>query len=297
MVKLRGLFCYVLFLLLFSPAMVLSADLEGFYPPMEIESELLASPKIAGMVFVKGGCFDMGDTFGDGKDNEKPVHEVCVDDFYMSKYEVTVGEYREFIREQISSKKKPGCIYMNDKQFKLGANVYWLDPGFVQTDENPVACVSWFDAQDYIDWKSINDGRKYRFPTEAEWEYAARERGKKIRWAGTSDETELGEYAWYGDNSDEKTHPVGTKKPNALGLYDMSGNVYEWVNDWYDINYYGESPRDNPKGPSDGLNHVLRGGSWIEAADSNVTFRFWSNGFYRYYFIGFRLALSADAQK
>ena len=108
----------------------------------------------------------------------------------------------------------------------------------------------------------------YRLPTEAEWEYAARSGGKSEKYAGTSNESELGDYAWYDKNSGSKTHPVGTKQPNGLGIYDMSGNVWEWVNDWYgyDSDYYKNSPKNNPTGPSSGLNRVIRGGSWYNNA-------------------------------
>jgi len=103
----------------------------------------------------------------------------------------------------------------------------------------------------------------YRLPTEAEWEYAARSGGKSEKYAGTSNESELGDYAWYDKNSGSKTHPVGQKKPNGIGIYDMSGNVWEWVNDWYDSDYYKNSPKSNPTGPSSGKEYkVLRGGSW-----------------------------------
>ena len=101
----------------------------------------------------------------------------------------------------------------------------------------------------------------YRLPTEAEWEYAARDCGRKMKWSGTNDENALKDYAWFDENSSRKTQPVGEKKPNGLGLNDMSGNVWEWCSDWYDENYYSISPTRNPKGPSSGNQRVLRGGS------------------------------------
>ncbi|MFQ5481085.1 MAG: formylglycine-generating enzyme family protein, partial [Thermodesulfobacteriota bacterium] len=129
--KSRYLLFYVLFLLLLTPAMVFSADLNGLYPPMEIEAELLEPPKVKGMVFVKGGCFDMGDTFGDGDSDERPVHEVCVDDFYLGKYEVTVGEFREFVHDtdyRTAAEKKGGCYYWTGETWEKGTDRYWLDP-------------------------------------------------------------------------------------------------------------------------------------------------------------------------
>jgi formylglycine-generating enzyme len=189
-----------------------------------------------GFVFVKGGCFDMGDNFGDGNDDEKPVHEVCVEDFYIGKYEVTQGQWKDIMGN-------------NPSEFK--------------TDRNyPVENVSWDEVQDFISSLNRKTGQNYRLPTEAEYEYAARSGGKKEKWSGTSIETELNRYAWYDYNSGNTTHPVGQKEPNGLGLYDMSGNVWEWCSDWYGNEYYNNSPKNNPKGPSSGSFRVGRGGSW-----------------------------------
>ncbi len=213
------------------------------------------------MVFVKGGCYQMGDTFGDGDSDEKPVHEVCVDDFYIGKYEVTQGQWKAIMGNNPS---------------------YFKDCG----DNCPVEDVSWNDIQDFINKLNqkitpsipLNKGGlrgMYRLPTEAEWEYAARSGGKSEKWAGTSNESELGDYAWYDKNSESKTHPVGQKKPNGIGLYDMSGNVWEWVNDWYDEDYYKNSPQNNPKGPNSGSLRVNRGGGrgCDEAGDVRVSNR------------------------
>ncbi len=189
------------------------------------------------LVFVKGGCFDMGDTFGDGLPDERPVHNVCVSDFYMGKYEVTQGQWKDIMGNNPSHFTSCG-------------------------DTCPVESVTWNDIQDFIQELNSKTGKSYRLPTEAEWEYAARSGGKKEKYAGTSSESSLGSYAWYKSNSDSKTYPVGQKQPNSLGLYDMSGNVWEWVSDWYDKNYYSSSPRDNPGGPSSSNSKVLRGGSW-----------------------------------
>lgn len=207
----------------------------------------LASPpgkstkdQLTGMefVFIKGGCFEMGDTFGDGTEVEKPVHEVCVDDFYLGKYEVTQGQW-----EKVMGNNPSGFKGMN----------------------NPVEQVSWNDVQQFIERLNSQSTRKYRLPTEAEWEYAARSGGKREKYSGTSQEADLGQYAWYlyRGNVELGTHPVGEKKPNGLGLHDMTGNVLEWCADWFDENYYKNSPRDNPRGPGGGESRVLRGGSWI----------------------------------
>ncbi len=189
-------------------------------------------------IFVKGGCYKMGDIFGDGNSDEKPVHEVCVSDFYMGKYLVTQGQWKD---------------------------IMGYDPSlFSSCGENcPVENVSWSDTQVFIGKLNGKTGKNYRLPTEAEWEYAARSGGRQEKWAGTSSELELQQYAWYDRNSGDKTHPVGQKKPNGLGLYDMSGNVWEWCQDWFDDSYYRDGPRNNPTGPGSGQDKMLRGGSWF----------------------------------
>ena len=199
-----------------------------------------AMPNIE-MVFVKGGCYQMGDTFGDGASDEKPVHKVCVNDFYLGTFDVTQAQWQAVMGKNPSnfSACGPDC---------------------------PVESVSWNDAQDFIKALSELTGKKYRLPYEAEWEYAARSGGRKEKWAGTSDASRLGEYAWFDKNSKGKTHVVGAKKPNGLGIYDMSGNVWEWMQDRYGAVYYGESPIDNPQGPATGPSRVMRGGSWYRSA-------------------------------
>jgi sulfatase modifying factor 1 len=187
------------------------------------------------LILVKGGCYQMGDTFGDGDSDEKPVHEVCVDDFYIGKFEVTQGQWKAIMGNNPSHFSSCG-------------------------DNCPVEQVSYNDIQEFINkLNQRSGGGKYRLPTEAEWEYAARSGGKSEKYSGGND---VDSVAWYSSNSGSKTHPVGQKKPNGLGIYDMSGNVWEWVQDWYDGNYYKNSPRNNPTGPNSGFRRVSRGGSW-----------------------------------
>ncbi|MBF0505218.1 MAG: SUMF1/EgtB/PvdO family nonheme iron enzyme [Nitrospirae bacterium] len=194
-------------------------------------------------VFVKGGCYKMGDVFGDGNGDEKPAHEVCINDFYMGKYMVTQHQWKDIMGDEPS---------------------LFSDCG----DNCPVDKVSWNDIQEFIRKLNRKTGKNYRLPTEAEWEYAARSGGKKEKWSGTGSEAELGKYAWFDNNSEEKTHPVGKRKPNGLGLYDMSGNVWEWCQDWYGESYYSTSPVTNPAGPPDGQDKILRGGSWFNGPKS-----------------------------
>lgn len=192
------------------------------------------------MVLVRGGSFQMGDEFGEIAINE---HDYCmatlansiVDDFYIGKYLVTRKEYSRFCDE--TGKEKPEYF-----------------DSFGHAETCPVTDVSWYDAMAYCEWLSAMTGRTYRLPTEHEWEYAARGGGKSEKWAGVSDEKQLDEYAWYEVNSGQKLHPVGQKKPNSLGIYDMSGNAYEWCAD--DCNYDF----------SDEVERVIRGGSYINAS-------------------------------
>jgi formylglycine-generating enzyme required for sulfatase activity len=181
-------------------------------------------------VYVKGGCYQMGESYN--------AHEVCVDDYYIGKYEVTQAQWKAIKGNNPSSFKDCG-------------------------DNCPVETVNWNDAQDFIQKLNQKTGKNYRLPTEAEWEYAARSSGKSEKYSGGND---IDSVAWYDKNSGGKTHPVGQKKPNGLGLYDMSGNVWEWVNDWYDGDYYKNSSKNNPTGPSSGKEKVVRGGSWFNAA-------------------------------
>jgi len=205
------------------------------------------------MVVVSAGTFTMGDISGilgiwsDGYKDEKPTHKVTISrNFSIGKYEVTFEEYDQFA-------KTTGRDLPDDTNWKGES---------MGRGKRPVINVSWEDAVAYADWLTQQTGKHYRLPTEAEWEYAARRGGKKEKWAGTSDENQLGAYAWYEANSGGKTHPVGEKKPNGLGLYDMSGNVWEWVSDCYHETYEG-APKDGSAWTSGdcGL-RVIRGGSW-----------------------------------
>ncbi len=213
----------------------------GLYQPVAIASADAAKAEVTdpvtGMefVFVKGGCFKMGDTFSVGEKDERPVHEVCVSDYYLGKYEVTQSQWKLVMGNNPSANKAcgPDC---------------------------PVEYVSWNAVQEYLRQLNGKSGIQYRLPTEAEWEYAARSGGKEEKWAGTNDEASLGEFAWYDKNSDTVMHPVGQKKPNGLGLHDMTGNVLEWCHDWYSENYYEKSPKNNPSGPASGEKRVMRGG-------------------------------------
>lgn len=215
------------------------------------------------MVFLPGGCFQMGDVFDVGDGDERPVHEVCVDGFYIGRYELTQAEWWAVMGGHPSYKFR-GCYNC------------------------PVESVNYSDVQTFI--QKINDikGQNYRLPTEAEWEYAARSGGKNTKWAGTSAESKLVAYAWYAGNN---CRNVGEKSPNELKIYDMSGNVWEWVSDWYGTDYYKKSPKDNPRGPLLGSYRVLRGGGFFyEPRYVRTTVRLGIGPDMRNRAIGFRLA-------
>ena len=167
------------------------------------------------------------------------------------------------------------------------------NPSYFKGDNRPVEKVSWNDAQQYINKLKGKTGKHYRLPTEAEWEYAARG-GQKYTYAGSND---VDAVAWYSANSGSKTHDVGQKRANGYGLYDMSGNVWEWCQDWYASDYYRNSPCTNPSGPSSGSIRVNRGGSWfnyprlVRSAD-----RFYNSPGYRNNYLGFRLVLLSSGR-
>jgi formylglycine-generating enzyme required for sulfatase activity/tRNA A-37 threonylcarbamoyl transferase component Bud32 len=217
------------------------------------------------MVFVEWGTFAMGSL--SGNDDERPVHAVTLSPFYIGKYEVTQVQWREV----------------------MGSN----PSPFVSCDECPVGGVSWDDVQDYIRKLNAETGKQYRLPTEAEWEFAARggNRSNSYTYSGSND---LQAVAWFNDNAESKTHIVGQKQANELGIYDMSGNVWEWCNDWFGD--YGSDLVTNPKGSGNGDYRVLRGGGWYNDAQScRASFRLRSAPDYRSDCYGFRLVLSSDS--
>ncbi|MCP4697149.1 MAG: SUMF1/EgtB/PvdO family nonheme iron enzyme [Gammaproteobacteria bacterium] len=193
------------------------------------------------MVWIAAGKFRMGDIRGNGRGHEKPIHEVFIDRFAIGVHEVIFAEYDKFT--EATGRKKP-----EDNGWGRG--------------NRPVINVSWEDAATYCEWLNEQTGKGYRLPTEAEWEYAARA-GTETDYFFGDEQKQLGEYAWYFGNSRRKTHPVGKKEPNAWGWYDVHGNVWEWVQDWYGKDYYANSPISNPVGPDSGASRVFRGGSWI----------------------------------
>jgi sulfatase modifying factor 1 len=217
------------------------------------------------LVLIRGGTFSMGCTDEQGSDcnsNEKPAHQVAVSDFYIGKYEVTQKEWREVMGSDISY--------------------------FKNCDNCPVEQASWENIQQFLSKLNAKTGKTYRLPTETEWEYAARggASSRGFKYAGSNS---VDEVAWYNDNSNS-THPVGRKKANELGLYDMSGNVWEWCSDWYEERSTGA--HTNPKDSSRGTTRVYRGGSCFDSPKlCRVSYRYGSAPSVRTRFLGFRLAL------
>lgn len=190
-------------------------------------------------VFIEGGAFQMGlpDTSAvEGSDIEKPQHKVTLKNFYILKSPVTQALWYAVM----------------DSNPAFHKNCYTC----------PVENVSWNDAQRFITTLNQLTKGHYRLPSEAEFEYAARG-GKKSKGFDYSGSNDVKDVAWYTDNSLDKSHPVGEKKPNELGLVDMSGNIWEWCSDWFAMYYYKNSPTDNPQGPTRGEKKVLRGGGWL----------------------------------
>jgi serine/threonine protein kinase len=219
----------------------------------KIGNDKMKQPALVELVYVAGGTFTMGDTFGDGDDDEKPAHQVTVSSFYIGKYEVTQFQWQ---------------------------NIMGSNPSHLKGDNRPVEQVSWYDCVEFCNKLSQKEGltpcykingaittcdwsaNGYRLPTEAEWEYTAKggSNNTDYKYSGSND---ISNVAWYYQNSSGQSHTVGQKRSNDLGIYDMSGNIFEWCWDWYNGSYYSNNPSGNPRGPQSGdYRRVLRGGAW-----------------------------------
>ena len=263
--------------------------------------------------------------------DEAPAHKVrLTQPFYMGATEVTVGQFRQFVLQSgyvpesiadgtggygynpqyDASKSKRGDAFEGrDVRYS------WQDPGFAQTDAHPVVNVTWGDAQALAAWLSEKEGRTYRLPTEAQWEYAARA-GSTTRYhcgdepqcllkvANTFDEASKAQWPQFaanalrGNDGYAFTAPVASFAPNAFGLYDMHGNAWEWTQDLYAEDYYAKSPADDPKGPEDGGEYVRRGGSWHTwSLYARSSYRNWNSPQTRYTLVGIRLTMDAPGGK
>ncbi len=217
------------------------------------------------LILIPGGEFLMGSppSVKGRFSSEGPVHQVYIGPFYLAETEVTVGQWRKFIEE---------TSYEWDK--------WSLLKEYAPGDNYPIVFINWADAEAFCHWLAAREGKRYRLPTEAEWEKAARGglEGKNYPWGDEEPDGSQCNFAdkntdlpWTDKNADDGyayTAPVRSYPPNGYGLYDMAGNVWEWCQDWYDWEYYQKSPRENPKGSASGIDRSIRGGSWCN--DANI---------------------------
>ena len=229
------------------------------------------------MIAVEGGTFTMGATEEQGSDvdrDESPTHQVTLSSYMIGKTEVTQELWEAVMGKSLSQIAS-----------ELGNSTRGVGSNY------PMYYVSWEDCQEFITKLNALTGKTFRLPTEAEWEFAARG-GTKSQGFTYSGSNTVDDVAWYFDTSSSTTHPVATKAPNELGIYDMSGSVYEWCNDWYSRSYYTSESQTNPTGPDSGSNRVWRGGSWAgDARACRVSNRSSKDPTYRGNYLGLRLAL------
>jgi formylglycine-generating enzyme required for sulfatase activity len=233
------------------------------------------------LIEVVGGTFQQG--YENGKPNQRPVHAVTLNTFSIGKFEITVGEYLKFCTKK--NQHLPEWLEDgNEFNIETGTNKLYKDNGYSRTENDslPIAGINWADALAYCEWLSEKTGKNYRLPTESEWEYAATG-GKASKNALFSGE------GWHGQ---KQVHPVGQKKANEIGIYDMSGSVWEWCSDWFGLRYYHSSTSKNPKGIEKGCSRVIRGGSWnYYESVIWIRDRAWFDPSTRQIYTGFRVVL------
>lgn len=237
--------------------------------------------------WIPPGEFTMGSLPDERRkiNDENPKRRVYITQgFYMSQTEVTRGQFEVFVADaawQTQAEREDWSYAWKDGRFRVVAGAHYRRPGFEQTDRHPVVCISWHDASEFCRWLAYREGRRYRLPTEAEWEYACRGGTETVYqwgdrpedgagWCNVADLTARDEFAervspsvlFSWSDGYLFTAPVGQFRPNAFGLYDMHGNVLEFCSDWYDADYYRTGPATNPTGPTSGEFRVLRGASW-----------------------------------
>ncbi len=281
-----------IFLIVFM--VVAGCNAEGTKPEhqknINAEVRALVDETLQNMVFVKGGSFMMGDyvhvpisegryaAYWDNDWDSKPAHKVVLDSFHIGRYEVTFREYDIY--------SKANNIPLIDEKY-IGRT-----EGFAKyrKPDKPVAEVSWQEARDYCHWLGRLTGLPFDLPTEAQWEYAARSRG---RYVGFATDTGLADIGHNFPPFERYGHPVGTYPPNPMGIYDMSNNATEWVLDWYAEDYYQHSPENNPKGPETGTKKVARSGSYLESPGASTVYsRRAVDPDMRVYTLGFRCAIN-----
>lgn len=235
-------------------------------------------------VNVAGGCYQMGQDPGEQEElellmgseganlafgDELPPRQVCVGEFNLGRHEVTVAAFTKFVEAtgyRTEAESGGGCQEYLIPRYYWSNNPLrnWREPGFAQKSDEPVVCVSWNDGKAFADWLSKNNpGKSFRLASEAEWEFAARDRGRIKKFDANLKLDDLG---WHAKNSPRRTSPGGRKKAGEIGAFDLYGNVWEWVGDYYGLRAYATGGKDNPVGPSQGEFRVVRGGGWNSAA-------------------------------
>jgi formylglycine-generating enzyme required for sulfatase activity len=242
------------------------------------------------MVYIPAGEFIMGSNY---YNNQKPLHTVYLDGYWMGKYEMTVKQFGIFIEDEgyitIAEKQGWSITNMTGEKWEREKIITWKNPGFKQDDNHPVVCISWDEAVKYCKWLSNKRGLSFKLPTEAQWEKAVRGTdGRKYPWGEQEPNDKLANFL----NNIGKTTPVGSYPDGAspFGLLDMAGNVWEWCSDWYRIDYYKESSSKNPTGPDSGSKRVQRSGSWnYDTGYLRCAFRGKGTPDYPFNYVGFRL--------
>lgn len=286
-------------------------------PPGEFMMGSRESSDELARAYAQYKMFDQYDPEPKWFDCEHPLHRVQITKpFYLAAHHATVGQFRRFVTDTgyvtdaekaTGPKGRKGADGVDPATGKwIHADYSWRNAGFEQTEEHPVANVSWNDAMAFCGWLSRKEGKTYRLPTEAEWEYACRA-GTTTRYhcgddleglaqvANVADAAVRNKFGWQqtigGSDGFVFTSPVGSLRPNAFGLYDMHGNVWQWCMDWYDKNYYSRSPVEDPTGPDSGRTRVLRGGAWFDRPHLvRSASRIWGEPSYRDTNSGFRIA-------
>ena len=257
-----GRYVKIVFLLILFAGRVVQGHSQQESIPDTGDSSLLAPE----MIFVAGGPFQMGSLLD--VPDERPIHEVILDDFYIGKYEITQKLWDDIMGPDDHDNYIMGCPFC------------------------PVERVSWYNVREFLKKLNEKTGMNFRLPTEAEWEYAARGGKYSKRYIYSGSDT-ADAVAWRDGNAEGRSQPVGEKRPNELGICDMSGNVWEWCSDYYSQDYYMVSPRINPQGPSTGTFRVIRGGSWFhDRTGLRVSDRDKANPEFRYGYLGFRVCRS-----
>jgi formylglycine-generating enzyme required for sulfatase activity len=317
-----------------TPRQIGSVDGAWILRSIEAQPQQITNSIGVKLVLIPNGEFLMGSTPGEIEevlrfdssfkkeyaDDEQPRHRVRITKpFYLGVHEVTKGQFAEFVAaanyRTEAEKDGEGGWGWNDSEGKLEGRkpeYTWRNPGFSQTDSHPVVNITWNDASAFCEWLSAKEGKSYRLPTEAEWEYACRSGSRSLYQFGDDPEglAEVGNVAdgtakakfsnWTTISARDGfvfTAPVGRYPANRFGLHDMHGNVWEWCADWYGGDYYGQSPQDDPPGPASGSGRVLRGGSWRDSAGNcRSADRDGVDPSDRFNDLGFRVALSPSGQ-